>query len=177
MGEDTRGSERHTDMSLTWYGEEKLVLWFGEMSQEIHQAQQTHLSAGGECQDELSSSGEVVDSVAREIPYLQVLRCSDIENIPRRKILRSDVGTLTARNVRLDPGKKNIITIVDANGVSVHHRAWQRTFESKFTRYRKWWRKNCRMASTSWKMCSVSAMGEAMTLCATEFQEQTAGRI
>ena len=49
----------------------------------------------------------------------------------------NDGSRLPSRTVGLDPGKKNILTMVDRDGNSLRYTACQRNFESKLMRYRK----------------------------------------
>lgn len=87
---------------------------------------------------------------------------------PCRKRQRSPhAGVISARSVGLDPGKKNIVTTVDSNGVSLRYTAQQRKFESKLSRYTDVLKKkrNPKRASISWKTNLAGATAEATIPC------------
>ena len=51
------------------------------------------------------------------------------------KASRHSTITCPSRSIGLDPGKKNIITMVDCNGISLRYTTSQWNFKSRLTRY------------------------------------------
>ncbi len=105
----------------------------------------------------------MTDGVSVSLLYSRVVIDKDKNSGPRidqecaaRQL--SAPNELPGRAVGLDPGKKNLASMTDENGVSLRYSLRQRNFESKLSRYRE-------ILSLEKKRAGVDALETKLSLC------------